>query len=376
MRFNDDGRGRFCAREGDVRRNPRGAVGKRNEREKAELSPTPFKRARSLPKAPDPYTGRRAPCIKAELSPTLLRGEREWISPERRANIYDIMNAPTLQKEDIARLLPPRPRDCSKRDNGKGLLIAGSAGYSGAAVMAACAAMRAGVGTLKVIVPASVSDALYALPEAMCVRYPAEDWDEGAAEFVRPYLLEATAVAIGPGLGRGAGREALLHAVLSAGKPAVVDADGLFALSKREAMRAALHENVVLTPHLGEMERLTGIPAGEIAKRQEELAARFASEWGCTVLLKNYESVVAAPDGRIFRNVTGNPGLAKGGSGDVLAGMVLALLCQGLAPVDAVCAGAYLLGASADEAMALLRERMLLARDVIEAVEITLDKLI
>lgn len=285
------------------------------------------------------------------------------------------MTARILQREDIQKLIPRRPRESSKRDNGKGLLIAGSPGFSGAAAMAACAALRAGVGTLKVIVPQSVAGALYMLPEAMCVCHPGEDWDEDAADFLQPYLDEATVVAIGPGLGRGADRGALLKAALMTGKPLIVDADGLFALSKIGDQHALLHENTVLTPHLGEMERLTGIPAGEIAPRQEEIAARYAMEWGCTVLLKNYESVVAAPDGRLARNVTGNAGLAKGGSGDVLCGVTLALLCQRLAPFDAACAGAYLLGASADEAVLLLRERMLLARDVIEAVEITLNQL-
>ena len=282
------------------------------------------------------------------------------------------MYVKTLQQEDIAKLLPPRPRDCSKRDNGKGLLIAGSAGFSGAAVMAACAALRAGVGTLKTVVPAPVAGAFYALPEAMCARIRGR-----IGMKTRPSSSNLTSTmrrrAIGPGLGRG-GEGRLLRAALAAGKPAVVDADGLFALSKIEDKRSVLHGRVVLTPHLGEMERLAGIPAREIGARQEELAARYAAEWGCVVLLKNYESVIAAPDGRAARNVSGNPGLAKGGSGDVLAGITLALLAQGLAPFEAACAAAYLLGASANEAMGLLSERMLMARDVIDAVERTLDQ--
>lgn len=284
------------------------------------------------------------------------------------------MNAPTLKKEEIARLLPARRRDSSKRDYGKALLIAGSPGLSGAAVMAACAALRAGAGTLRALVPEPAAGAFFALPEAMCARYPAADWDESAAAFAGPYIDEATALAIGPGLGRGAGREALLGAVLAANKPAVVDADALFALAKGIDKRAALHGEIVLTPHLGEMERLTGIPAAQIAARQEEIAARCALEWDCVVLLKNFESVVAAPDGRVRRNQTGNPGLAKGGSGDVLAGLVLAMLAQGLCAFDAACAGAYLLGAGADEALLILRERMLLARDVVEGVAKTLDR--
>lgn len=284
------------------------------------------------------------------------------------------MKAETLKKEDIQKLLPPRRTDCSKRDNGKGLLIAGSAGFAGAAVMASCAALRAGIGTLKTLVPEPAGEAFIALPEAMCLRYPKDDWDENAAEFAKPYIDEATAIAVGPGLGRGAGREKLLKAVLRAKKPTVVDADGLFALSRVEDKKAILHERVVLTPHLGEMERLTGIKAAGIAARQEEIAILYASRWGCTVLLKNNESVVASPDGAAAWNKTGNPGLAKGGSGDVLCGIVLALLGQGLSPFHAACAGSYLLGASAQEAMELLRERMLMARDVIFSIEKTLDQ--
>lgn len=282
------------------------------------------------------------------------------------------MSARELTKDTVANWLPPRRRAASKRDYGKALLIAGSPGFSGAAAMAACAALRAGAGTLKVLVPESIGDALYALPEAMCVRCPGENWDENAAAFAAPYLLEATALAIGPGLGRGEGREALVRAVLRANKPALVDADGLFALAHMGERGRLLHDKIVLTPHLGEMERLTGIPAAQIAAEQEEIALRFAAAWGCTVLLKSHESVIAAPDGRVCRNTTGNPGLAKGGSGDVLAGLVLALLAQGLPAFEAACAGAYLLGASADEALALLAERMLLARDVIGMIEATL----
>ncbi|HWQ58270.1 MAG TPA: ADP/ATP-dependent (S)-NAD(P)H-hydrate dehydratase, partial [Clostridia bacterium] len=192
-----------------------------------------------------------------------------------------------LTKEDIAALLPPRRRDCSKRGNGKGLLVAGSPGLSGAAVMASCAALRGGIGTLKTIVPASVAGAMAVLPEAMCVAYPGGDWDDGAAEFIQPYVDEATALAIGPGLGRGAGREALLRAALAAKKPVVVDADGLYFLSNIENKRALLHGGAILTPHLGEMERLTGISAREIGARQEDIARRYAAEWGCAVLLKN-----------------------------------------------------------------------------------------
>ena len=207
----------------------------------------------------------------------------------------------------------------------------------------------------------------------MLAPLPGERWDACTEAFLRSYLDAATCIAIGPGMGRAAETDGVLRLVLSAGKPVVVDADGLFALARSIEARAALHDKVVLTPHFGEMARLLGISIPEVRENQEALALRSAAQWGCTVLLKGARSVVAAPDGRFAWNETGNPGLAKGGSGDVLSGIALAMLGQKLAPFDAACAASYLLGASADTALDLLRERMLMARDVTEMIELTLQ---
>ncbi len=283
------------------------------------------------------------------------------------------MDGHTLTKDKIAALLGPRRRESNKGDNGHGLLLAGSGSMPGAACMAATAALRAGIGTLKVLCPASAAAGLCALPEAMLALLPGERWDACTEAFLRSYLDAATCIAIGPGMGRAAETDGVLRLLLSAGKPVVVDADGLFALARSIEARAALHDKVVLTPHFGEMARLLGISIPEVRENQEALALRSAAQWGCTVLLKGARSVVAAPDGRFAWNETGNPGLAKGGSGDVLSGIALAMLGQKLAPFDAACAASYLLGASADTALDLLRERMLMARDVTEMIELTLQ---
>lgn len=283
------------------------------------------------------------------------------------------MDGYTLTKDKIAALLGPRRRESNKGDNGHGLLLAGSGSMPGAACMAATAALRAGIGTLKVLCPASAAAGLCALSEAMLAPLPGERWDACTEAFLRSYLDAATCIAIGPGMGRAAETDGVLRLVLSAGKPVVVDADGLFALARSIEARAALHDKVVLTPHFGEMARLLGISIPEVRENQEALALRSAAQWGCTVLLKGARSVVAAPDGRFAWNETGNPGLAKGGSGDVLSGIALAMLGQKLAPFDAACAASYLLGASADTALDLLRERMLMARDVTEMIELTLQ---
>ena len=283
------------------------------------------------------------------------------------------MDGHTLTKDKIAALLGPRRRESNKGDNGHGLLLAGSGSMPGAACMAATAALRAGIGTLQVLCPASAAAGLCALPEAMLAPLPGERWDACTEAFLRSYLDAATCIAIGPGMGRAAETDGVLQLVLSAGKPVVVDADGLFALARNTEARAALHGKVVLTPHFGEMARLLGISIPEVRENQKAFALRSAAQWGCTVLLKGARSVVAAPDGRFAWNETGNPGLAKGGSGDVLSGIALAMLGQKLAPFDAACAASYLLGASADAALDLLRERMLMARDVTEMIELTLQ---
>lgn len=269
----------------------------------------------------------------------------------------------------IASLIGERRKDCHKGDNGKGLLLGGSAGLSGAAVMAACAALRGGTGTLKVLCPEGVTDAFKVLPEAM-VTSAGTSWEVCELEKIRLFISASSCIAIGPGMGKG-GFEAVKAAAESK-KPLVIDADGLNAIAEKQCFDI-LHKNIILTPHPGEMARLTGKAVAEIAAEPEKNAAEFAQKWGCTVLLKGAVSYIASPDGRLATNTAGNAGLAKGGSGDVLTGIILALLCQGLKPFDAACAGAYILGTSADNALDILKNRMLMARDVTEAIEYTLD---
>lgn len=281
-----------------------------------------------------------------------------------------------LTHAQIAALLGKRPRDCNKGDNGKGLLIAGSEGFYGAAVMAATACLRAGIGTLKVLCPSGAQQAFFALPEAMV--YPVgPNWAVADTALILERLHEADCIGIGPGLGRADCLVDIVHRVLSTGKPTVIDADGLNALARLSdgEKTALLHENAILTPHPGEMARLTGLSLDEIKADPAGIATNYARLWGCTLLLKGARTVIANFQGTIKWNETGNAGLAKGGSGDVLTGIILALLGQKLAPYAAACVGSYLLGASAAEALELLQERMLMARDVICALEQTLTML-
>lgn len=273
-----------------------------------------------------------------------------------------------LEQADVAKLLPPRPIDSHKGSHGRALLIAGSEPYAGAAILSANAALRGGCGLLHLCVPKGIHAAALQCPAAIC--HPLGEggkWDETAAQAAQALLPLADALAIGPGIGDGAGIARILERALDTKKPLVIDADGLNALAKSPALQAMLHERVILTPHPGEMHRLTGAPVEAIAAAPVEAALAFAKESGCIVLLKGASSIITDGE-RLSCNTAGNPGLAKGGSGDVLTGLLLALLAQKLPPYEAARVGAYLLGSSADEALLLLQNRLLLPTDVIGAI--------
>lgn len=279
----------------------------------------------------------------------------------------------TLTRDEIRPLLPPRKRESQKGDNGRGLLCVGSARYTGAALLCAGAALRVGCGVLEAAVPGAVKPAFAALPEVCATAVnDGGDWDAEGLARAAERLEGKRAVGIGSGMGE-AENPNLLVAALETGLPLVIDADGLNLLARNRTVFDALHPSVVLTPHAGEMARLLAIPMERVLEYPAEMAFASARAWRCNVLLKGADTYLS--DGaQICRNVTGNPGLAKGGSGDVLTGLITGLLCQGLSPFDAACAGAYLLGVSADVALELLGNRMLIARDVIDAVRLTLEQ--
>ncbi|HAX40664.1 MAG TPA: bifunctional ADP-dependent NAD(P)H-hydrate dehydratase/NAD(P)H-hydrate epimerase [Clostridiales bacterium] len=280
-----------------------------------------------------------------------------------------------FSREDAARLLPKRPIDSHKGKNGRALLCVGSGCYTGAALLSAAACLRAGAGLTSVAVPGAVKMAFSALPEAMAAALnEGADWDDTACERAIALLPQKNAVCVGCGVGEG-NILPLISVVIAAKTPAVFDADALNRLAQSPAMLSLLHENAILTPHPAEMARLSGEPVSRILSDPIGMAGMYAKKWNCIVLLKGATTCIS--DGNAVRlNTTGNAGLAKGGSGDVLAGLITGLLAQGLSPLDAASCGAYLLGASADVALELLKERMLLARDVIGAIEQTVEGLI
>jgi NAD(P)H-hydrate epimerase len=246
-------------------------------------------------------------------------------------------------------LLPRRDRNAHKGDFGRVLIISGSVGYTGAPVLAANAALRAGAGLIFVGVPEAVYPIVaQKLDEPMV--FPLACDGEGRLntraipELVRR-LEGCDACLAGPGLGRSPAILDVVSAVLThAVCPVILDADGINCLEGNIDVLGQAKAPVILTPHDGEFRRLGGDPAPD---RRYETAKEIAQTWGVTVLLKGHRTLTVGPEKR-YLNTTGNPGMATGGSGDVLAGILLALLGQGVAPTEAAAAAAWLHGAVGD----------------------------
>jgi NAD(P)H-hydrate epimerase len=282
-----------------------------------------------------------------------------------------------LAAEDARRAWPARAPSAHKGSFGHLLVIGGSLGKSGASVLAATGALRAGVGLVTVATPAPALAAVAASrAEAMSEPLPATEAGSVALAALEPALAlagERDAVALGPGLGRHAATRAFVRAfVPRCPVPLVVDADGLAALAASDGEDAALpalrrDAATVVTPHPGEAARLLGVETREVQQRRLESARALAARGGCVALLKGQGSLVAEAQGRTAVNPTGNPGLATGGSGDVLAGVVGALLARGASAWVAATAAVYAHGLAGDLAAARLGQEGLIAGDVAEA---------
>ena len=265
-----------------------------------------------------------------------------------------------IEKRDIADMLPPRPPNAHKGLFGRALIVGGSRGMAGAAALAAEAALRVGAGLSTAAVPASIGNAVDAAAVESTTLYLPEtaDWtlSRGAAKPLQEPLERADAAAVGPGLSQHPETRTLLQNLYAewaegCAAPAslVVDADGLNAAAPLSETKTRFPKNAVLMPHVGEMARLIGTSPAETEKRRIEAPRALAKQLGAVVLLKGAPTAIAAPDGRVFLiNSTGNNGMATGGSGDVLTGALTGLLAQGLAPIDAAVAAAYLHGLAGD----------------------------
>lgn len=266
--------------------------------------------------------------------------------------------------------MPPRPLDANKGTFGRVLIAAGSRGMSGAAVLCASAALRGGAGLVRVAVPEGIwSSVAAANPCYTTAPLPQDDRGRLSAAALTELLelLRSNSVAaLGPGLGQSAELGNIIASILEkTATPLVLDADALNVLVDR---LDALHKHggsIVLTPHPGEFARLLGSDIAAVQAHRQELAAEFARRYGVVVVLKGHGTVVT--DGRrVYVNTTGNPGMATGGTGDVLGGLIAALLGQKLEPFAAAQLGVYLHGRAGDLAREQVGEVSLIASDLLE----------
>jgi yjeF C-terminal region, hydroxyethylthiazole kinase-related len=278
-----------------------------------------------------------------------------------------------IDESDIRQLFPPRPVEAHKGTYGHLLVIAGSVGKTGAAALAGRAALRSGVGLCTVATPASQQPIVAGFSMETMTEPIAETAGQSLAVKAREHLVELgmqrDAVALGPGISLDTETQALARALVAeVPRPMVVDADALSALAGHLDLLGQAPAARILTPHPGEMARMLGLAIAQVQADRIETVRRFCLEYRVHLVLKGARSVLGSPDGRVFINPTGNPGMAKGGSGDVLTGMIGAFLARRFDPLVALQAGCYLHGLAGDLAAADRGEEGLVAGDIIECI--------
>ncbi|RJP24662.1 MAG: NAD(P)H-hydrate dehydratase [Candidatus Abyssobacteria bacterium SURF_5] len=252
-------------------------------------------------------------------------------------------------------LLPARPSDSHKGTYGYLLVIAGSVGLTGAACMTCEAALRAGAGMVTLGVPRSLNPAMEArLTETMTrplAETSAQSLSLSAFDEIAELAKRMHVMAVGPGLSTHPETQQLVRKIArDIHLPMVIDADALNALSGRTELLSARTEPTIICPHPGEFSRLAQLPIADIQNNRPRLAREFADQWRVELVIKGAPSLVATTDGRTYVNTTGNAGMATAGSGDVLTGILAALLCQGVKAADAAVLGTYLHGLAGDVA--------------------------
>jgi len=353
----------------------------------SDMDNPPYIIAVDCPSGVDCDTGEAAlECLPADLTVTMAAVKRGMLKlpafefvgdlalvdiglPDDLASFYDLKTE-VADHELVSGLLPERELDSHKGTFGTALIAAGSINYTGAALLAGVAAYRVGAGLVTMAVPSPLHGVLAGqLPEATWILLPHDMGNiaGNAAEALTKSLESASALLVGPGFGLEAKTKEFLEGLLT-GKsnakkqtsqigfvhkemkdevsvnlpPMVVDADGLKLLARISDWHMKLPPLSVLTPHPGEMAVLTGLPKDEIQKDREAVASKYAMEWGHVVVLKGAFTVIAAPNGQLTVIPVASPALARAGTGDVLAGLIVGLRAQGLDAYDAAVAGAYI----------------------------------
>lgn len=281
------------------------------------------------------------------------------VSPVKES--YSVINKPVF---------PKRRHNSHKGTYGTALLICGSYGMAGAAMLAAKAALRSGLGIAKCVMPESIYPAFTAfLPEAVCV--PSAETENGTLDFgklnINELFRDCDAVLCGCGLGKGENIEKIVtYLIKNCTKPLILDADGINAVAESIEILRKGKAPIILTPHPGEMARLCKSTVAEIESDRITAAKGFAEDYGCTVVLKGSNTIVAESNGNLSFNIIGNAGMATGGSGDVLAGVTVSLLAQGYSPEIAAKNAVYLHSHAGDKAATKRSQHALLPSDIIE----------
>lgn len=277
-----------------------------------------------------------------------------------------------ISREDAAGLLPARPENAHKGSMGRVFILGGSIGYSGAAILAAEAAVRSGCGLVYLGAPRTLNPILEArlieaitkpLPETESVTVGIEA--EGA---ITEIMESADSMALGPGLGQHPETSALIKKIiLTSKKPMVIDADAVNSLKGDASILGSRQSPAVLTPHPGELAGLLGKTVGEIMLDPLRILKALAAKYDIIVVMKQARTIIAAPDGSVFVNTTGNPGMATGGSGDVLTGMLASFMARGLEPLEAAKLGVFLHGEAGDDAASRLTRECMKAGDITDS---------
>ena len=342
-------------------------------------------------------------CVKADRTLTIglpkrglllqpgaeLAGQLEIVDIGFPQQVIDAQNINVnwTTENAAANWLPLRASDSHKGSYGRVLVIAGAIGMTGAAALASEAALRVGAGLVTLAIPKSLNTILEVkLSEVMTLPLP-ETENGSLAESATQYILEyadrnQSVLAIGPGLSQHPETVALVHQLIKENSEQgldlqmVVDADGLNALAKAKELIPLLNEKAVITPHLGEMERLTGMPIQTLAADRISTAKQFTQKYGLTLVLKGAPTVTSNSNGEVWINPTGNPGMATAGMGDVLTGVITGLIAQKVPSANAATLGVYLHGLAGDIAADTIGIHGLIAGDVLKTIPLAISSLI
>ena len=350
-----------------------------------------------LPSGLEADSGRvDGPCIRAKLTCTLglpKLGLYQYPGAEYCGEIAvmdislpdgltknDNLQYNLVDEENCCQLFPPRHRNSHKGTFGHVFVAGGSTGMTGAVALAGEAALKGGAGLVTVCIPASLNPIMEnKLTDVMSIPLPETEngvLGSQAADLLLKHAKREDVIAVGPGLTTSPGTEDFVKDLLSKARcPLVIDADGLNTLAGNPQVFLEMRVPAIITPHPGEMGRLLGCSAREVQKDRVQVASDFASRHGIVVVLKGSNTIVAAPNGQVFINTTGNPGLATAGSGDVLIGLIASFLAQGLPPAKAAVAGTYIHGATADQLVNFVGERGMTAGELLKNLPFTIGKL-